>query len=218
MTTFTATASGVVGADSVTLNWSPDVDEWGGERDIMRYIVWRRNVGAANWGSPFVTVPNGQATYTIVDLSVPDATSVEYAISARDCTPASAHRLSPIRLRRHEQTAGWFPRNRDFHDPTPSSLAAWATRRHAMAVADCARCGCHRCGRSGDHRERHTHCQERRRSDALYQAADRESPRRGTGSTLTRASSRSVPPTAARLCGENNAQVTDALGNPIPGA
>lgn len=88
MTTFTATASGVVGADSVTLTWAPDADEWGGERDIMRYILWRRNVGATTWGSPFVTVPNGQSSYTIVDQSVPDGASVEYAISAQDCTPS----------------------------------------------------------------------------------------------------------------------------------
>jgi Tfp pilus assembly protein PilV len=87
MTTFTAFASGVPGAPSVTLNWAADADEWGGERDIMRYIVWRRNVGAATWGSPLFTVPNGQASYTLLDMSVPDGASVEYSITAQDCTP-----------------------------------------------------------------------------------------------------------------------------------
>ena len=54
--------------------------------------------GRCDLGSPFVTVPNGQATYTIVDLSVPDATSVEYAhLGAGLHAVASAHRLSPIR-------------------------------------------------------------------------------------------------------------------------
>ncbi len=88
MTTFTATASGHPGADSVTLAWAPDVDEWGGERDIMGYILWRRVVGAPTWGSPFASVPNGQTTYTMVDLSVATGTNVEYAITAQDCTPS----------------------------------------------------------------------------------------------------------------------------------
>ena len=71
----------------MTLTWPADGDEWGGEHDIMRYILWRRNVGAPTWGAPFASMPNGQVTYTFVDLSVPDGTFVEYAVSAQDCTP-----------------------------------------------------------------------------------------------------------------------------------
>lgn len=88
MTTFTATASGTFGADSVTLAWAPDADEWGGERDIMAYLLWRRVVGAPTWGSPFLSVPNGQLSYTYYNVSVPDNTTVEYAITAQDCTPS----------------------------------------------------------------------------------------------------------------------------------
>jgi hypothetical protein len=87
ITSLTATVSGTFGADSVTLSWPADGDEWGGEHDIMRYILWRRNVGAATWGGPFASVPNGQVSYTFVDQSVPDSAFVEYAVSAQDCTP-----------------------------------------------------------------------------------------------------------------------------------
>ena len=84
----TATASGSTGNDSVTVTWPPSPDEWGGERDIMRYIVWRRLATDSTWNNPFTSVPNGEVSYTIVDLTAPDGVGVEYAVSAQDCTPA----------------------------------------------------------------------------------------------------------------------------------
>jgi hypothetical protein len=90
----TAATSGVAGADSVTVTWNPSPDEWGGERDIMRYIVWRRLATDSTWNAPFASVPNGQLSYSLVDLTAPDTIGVEYAISAQDCTPSFSNPVS----------------------------------------------------------------------------------------------------------------------------
>jgi len=90
----TATVSGALGTDSVTVTWNPSPDEWGGERDIMRYIVWRRLATDSTWNSPFTSMPNGQTAYTFVDLTAPDNVGVEYAVSAQDCTPSFSNPVS----------------------------------------------------------------------------------------------------------------------------
>jgi prepilin-type N-terminal cleavage/methylation domain-containing protein len=84
----TATASGTSGFDSVTVTWNPSPDEWSGERDIMRYIIWRRLATDTTWNAPFASVPNGQAAYSFIDQTAPHAVGVEYAVSAQDCTPS----------------------------------------------------------------------------------------------------------------------------------
>jgi hypothetical protein len=88
VTSLTATPSGTFGMDSVTVSWAASADEWAGERDIMRYIVWRRLSTDSTWNTPFASEPNGQTTYTFVDLTAPDSVQVEYAVSAQDCTPS----------------------------------------------------------------------------------------------------------------------------------
>jgi type II secretory pathway pseudopilin PulG len=84
----TADTSGTPGLDSVTVTWNPSPDEWGGERDIMRYVIWRRLASDPTWNAPFSSMPNGQLSYTFVDLTAPDGVAVEYAVSAQDCTPS----------------------------------------------------------------------------------------------------------------------------------
>jgi prepilin-type N-terminal cleavage/methylation domain-containing protein len=84
----TADTGGTFGMDSVVVSWPPSPDEWGGERDIMRYIVWRRLATDSTWNAPFTSEPNGQLSYTFVDLTAPDTIGVEYAVSAQDCTPS----------------------------------------------------------------------------------------------------------------------------------
>ncbi len=90
----TAVASGIPHTDSVTVSWQPSPDEWSGERDIMRYIVWRRLATDSTWNNPFTSVPNGLTSYTFVDLTAPDSVGVEYAVSAQDCTPSFSSPVS----------------------------------------------------------------------------------------------------------------------------
>ena len=76
------------GARAVQLGWYPSVDETAGESDVLRYIVWRRAGGTADWGDPFVSIPAGLALYNYVDQSVLPGTSYQYALAAQDCTPS----------------------------------------------------------------------------------------------------------------------------------
>lgn len=78
----------------VTLTWQPATDETGGEQDVLRYVIWKRALGSADWGPPFVSVPSGLGTYIYEDAEVAPASSYEYAIAAQDCTPSLSSRTS----------------------------------------------------------------------------------------------------------------------------
>jgi type II secretory pathway pseudopilin PulG len=87
---------------AVDITWSADGDETGGERDIMAYLLWRRQVGATAWGSPFASIAAGNPpTYRYTDTGVPldpnNQTVWEYAVAAQDCTPNySAPVMAPV--------------------------------------------------------------------------------------------------------------------------
>lgn len=75
------------GASAVQLSWSPAVDETGGEKDVVRYVLWRRQAGATGWGDPFRAIPAGQTSYTYQDATVEPGKTYQYALAAQDCTP-----------------------------------------------------------------------------------------------------------------------------------
>ncbi|MGH7717916.1 MAG: prepilin-type N-terminal cleavage/methylation domain-containing protein [Gemmatimonadaceae bacterium] len=78
----------------VTLTWLPSLDEVAGEKDVMRYALYRRPQGAADWGEPFASVAAGLANYQYVDKNVKKDDKWEYAIVAQDCTPNSSDLMS----------------------------------------------------------------------------------------------------------------------------
>ena len=85
------------GEPAVNLSWSPAVDETGGEGDVVRYVIWRREGGALSWGDPFRAIPAGAAAYTYQDAAVTPGTAYEYALAAQDCTPTlSGLASSPV--------------------------------------------------------------------------------------------------------------------------
>src|SRR5690606_23467426 len=57
------------GASAVELSWPAGTDETGGEGDVIRYVLWRRVVGAAQWGDPYLSVPAGNASYLYQDAA-----------------------------------------------------------------------------------------------------------------------------------------------------
>lgn len=75
------------GEPAVNLSWGPAVDETGGEADVVRYVIWRREGGATTWGDPFRAIPAGAGAYTYQDAAVTPGTAYEYALAAQDCTP-----------------------------------------------------------------------------------------------------------------------------------
>lgn len=84
------------GALAVQLTWNASVDEQSGEGDVLRYIVWKREL-PANFGDPWISIPAGLTSYSYVDEAVAPGTSVQYAAVAQDCTPSrSPQSVSPI--------------------------------------------------------------------------------------------------------------------------
>lgn len=84
-----AAAAGTLGTGEpvVNLAWGQATDESGGEGDVVRYVIWRREAGAPGWGDPFRAIPAGAASYAYQDAAVVPGTAYEYALAAQDCTP-----------------------------------------------------------------------------------------------------------------------------------
>jgi prepilin-type N-terminal cleavage/methylation domain-containing protein len=76
------------GEPVVTLSWNPATDEVGGERDVVRYVIWRRSAASPEWGDPFLSIPSSSAQYTYVDGAVTSGETLMYALAAQDCTPS----------------------------------------------------------------------------------------------------------------------------------
>jgi hypothetical protein len=74
----------------ITLSWSPSPDEVGGEKDVQRYALFRREAMSPDWGDPFASVAAGLDTYTFIDSDVQFDQTWTYAVSAQDCTPANS--------------------------------------------------------------------------------------------------------------------------------
>lgn len=77
------------GVNRVLLSWNRAFDESLGERDVVRYVLWRRDITDPDWSDPLTSVSAaGLATYNYVDAQdlVP-GTTYEYRLAAQDCTP-----------------------------------------------------------------------------------------------------------------------------------
>jgi len=71
----------------VTLNWNQSIDESSGEKDVVRYVLWRRLAAVTTWGDPYLSIPNGNPNYVYVDAAVQSGEQYMYAVAAQDCTP-----------------------------------------------------------------------------------------------------------------------------------
>jgi hypothetical protein len=80
------------GESVITLAWNRATDEGGGEMDVVRYVIWKRQPGTPDWGDPFVSIPAGNSTYSYQDGDLEIGETYQYALAAQDCTPT----LSPI--------------------------------------------------------------------------------------------------------------------------
>ncbi len=85
LTAVYATLTG--GEPVVNLSWNQAVDEGGGESDVTRYVIWRRDPANADWGDPYLSIPSGQSAYTYQDQAVAAGERWIYALAAQDCTP-----------------------------------------------------------------------------------------------------------------------------------
>lgn len=83
----TATFVGTAAAPVVRLTWTPGVDESGGERDIERYVIYRRSGSVGAFDDALQSVPAGQASYSYDDAAVLNDSTYVYGVTGLDCTP-----------------------------------------------------------------------------------------------------------------------------------
>jgi hypothetical protein len=79
------------GFNQVDLTWNRAFDENSGERDVIRYVLWRRKLlpGPAEvYGDPLTSVAAGFANYLFEDAQNLEAgATYEYQLAAQDCSP-----------------------------------------------------------------------------------------------------------------------------------
>lgn len=78
----------------VTLTWNASLDESGGEKDVERYVIYRRDAVGGAFGEPLASIAGGQATYEFVDTQVQSGDQWIYAVAAQDCTPQASDAIS----------------------------------------------------------------------------------------------------------------------------
>jgi prepilin-type N-terminal cleavage/methylation domain-containing protein len=97
-TSLSATPSAPGDPPQVTLRWTAAIDETAGEKDVLRYVIWKRTP-AGDWGPPELSIPAGMASYSYVDTQVQAGGSYGYALAAQDCTPLiSTQSLASVTL------------------------------------------------------------------------------------------------------------------------
>ncbi len=89
----TLTATGITrldGTPAVRLAWNAATDEYGGEKDVVQYVIWRKRITDVTWGTPYLSLPAGNPTYVYDDAAVTSGATYQYQLAAADCTPSSS--------------------------------------------------------------------------------------------------------------------------------
>jgi prepilin-type N-terminal cleavage/methylation domain-containing protein len=73
----------------INLQWSASVDQDNGEKDVERYMVFKRQVGDPDWGEPVASVAASPPNYSLDDTDLHTG-NWEYAVIAQDCSPANS--------------------------------------------------------------------------------------------------------------------------------
>ncbi|MGI8508885.1 MAG: hypothetical protein ACR2MQ_06140 [Gemmatimonadaceae bacterium] len=75
--------------NKVTLTWSPAFDETGGEKDVERYAIYKRDASATDFGEPIAStpagIPAGQTSYQFSDTPLASNQNLVYGVAALDC-------------------------------------------------------------------------------------------------------------------------------------
>ncbi|MDQ2890358.1 MAG: prepilin-type N-terminal cleavage/methylation domain-containing protein [Gemmatimonadota bacterium] len=81
---FGQTVSAAASPGAVLISFRRAVDESGGERDVEKYVIYRR-LPAAAFADPLVSIPAGQNNYTFTDTQVSSGSQWVYGVVAEDC-------------------------------------------------------------------------------------------------------------------------------------
>jgi len=71
-------------SNQVVLSWGRATDDGGGEKDVEKYVIYRRLVGDV-FADPLASIPAGQPTYTFTDTQVSSTNTWVYGVAAEDC-------------------------------------------------------------------------------------------------------------------------------------
>jgi hypothetical protein len=83
------------GEPAVNLSWTRATDESMGEQDVIRYVIWRREL-PAGFAEPYLSIPAGRVSYTYQDAAVQRTRTYQYALAAQDCTPSLSPRVNSL--------------------------------------------------------------------------------------------------------------------------
>jgi len=78
------------GNDKVNLSWNRAFDEASGEKDVIRYVLWRRQISPLieTYADPLTSVAAGFVTYAYTDTqNLEKGATYEYKLAAQDCSP-----------------------------------------------------------------------------------------------------------------------------------
>ena len=90
VTTATATRWPFFGTPTkVKIAWNSSLDQDAGEKDVGRYMVFKKKVGSSDWGNPIADIAASQANYSLDDTSLSSGNWV-YGIIAQDCSPSNS--------------------------------------------------------------------------------------------------------------------------------
>ena len=73
----------------VTISWNSSLDQDAGEKDVERYMVFKKKLGSSDWGSPIADLAASQPFYSLDDTTLPKGLWV-YGVIAQDCSPANS--------------------------------------------------------------------------------------------------------------------------------
>ena len=80
----------ISGVPRVQMTWTSSADETGGEKDVERYVVYRRINGNA-WDEPIDQVGGSKsASYMWEDFDIQPGVTFQYGVAAQDCSPANS--------------------------------------------------------------------------------------------------------------------------------
>jgi type II secretory pathway pseudopilin PulG len=70
----------------VRISWNSSLDQDAGEKDVERYMIFKKSVASADWGSPIADIAASQTNYTLDDTSLSPGDWV-WGVVAQDCSP-----------------------------------------------------------------------------------------------------------------------------------
>ena len=81
---FAQSVSAAVAPGKVVLTWNPASDETGGEKDVEKYVIYRRTAAGA-FADPLAAIPAGLPSYSFTDTQVLSGEQWIYGVAAEDC-------------------------------------------------------------------------------------------------------------------------------------